>query len=36
MQRLIGGYGALLQAWPAMVQAMLELRAAGITLMQPV
>jgi hypothetical protein len=36
MQRLIGGYGALLQAWPAMVQATLELRAAGITLLQPV
>ncbi len=36
MQRLIGGYGALLQAWPAMVQATLELREKGITLMQAV
>jgi DNA-binding transcriptional MerR regulator len=36
MQRLLGGYGALLQAWPAMVQAALELRTDGITLMQPV
>jgi hypothetical protein len=36
MQCMIGGYGTLLQAWPAMVQATLELRAAGITLLQPV
>lgn len=36
MQRLIGEYGALLQAWPAIVQATLELREKGITLMQPV
>lgn len=36
MQRLIGGYGALLQAWPAMVQATLDLREEGIRLLQPV
>jgi hypothetical protein len=34
MQHLIGGYGVLLQAWPAMVQATLELRAEGVTLLQ--